>query len=262
MDDFNRLLMMNDSRWTNTLKCDIEKNLVEIGEAEQRARFIGMKTALRAEKQHIVNLKLDIKKYKRMGNSIKNNYKTKILSSIKDEDLFKMCRNLHPNKIRPKIVRNIHKIDNKSNVLGPKINNKKIMLEKIHKRLANNRGKTTKKNMLNNKNMEAIMAKVADMETKIALVDLNNRKTEKMLDLARQNVSLYDRLMEQLQNDAEKMAINIMEEIEIGTFFKEDEANYIQDGKDIKKVMEERMYKDINRVDHLNAKMDLLERCR
>lgn len=262
MDDFNRLLMMNDSRWTNTLKCDIKKNIVEIGEAEQRARFIGMKTALRAEKQHIINLKLDIKKYKRMGNNIKDNYKTKILSSIKNEDLLKMCRNLHPNIIRPKIIRTIHKVENKSNVIRPKINKKKIILEKIHKRLASNRRKTTKKNMLDNKSTEVIMAKVADMETKIALIDLNNRKTEKMLDLVRQNLSLYDRLMEQLQNDAEKMAINIMEEIEIGTFFKEDEANYIQNGKDIKRVMEERMYKDTNRVDHLNAKMDLLERCR
>lgn len=262
MNDFERLQMMNDPRWTNTQKCDILKNVAEMGEAEYRARLAGMETAFRAECQQIRNLNSDIKKYELLMQKIRENYKDKILSGIKNQNLVQRYGHLHPKDVKASIARSIYKIANESNLLAPEIEKKKLKLTELREQLVYDRVRMAKKHVTDNENAKAIMAKVADMDTRIALVDLTNRKTEEMLDLVRRNLVQYDTLIEQLQNDAGRMAAYIMQQIEIGTFFKEDEANYIQSRKDVKKATEARIYKDMNDMDHLNAKMDSLERAR
>lgn len=262
MNDFERLQMINDPRWTNTQKCEILKNVAEMGEAEYSARLTGIETAFRAEFQQIQNLNSDIKKYKLLMKKIRENYKDKILSGIKDQNLVERYGNLHPSDVIASIARSIYKIENESNLLAPEIGRKKRKLAELREQLVYDRARMAKKHVTDNETAKAVMARVADVDTKIALVDLSNRKTEEMLDLVGQNLVRYDTLIEQLRNDAGRMAAYIMQQIEIGTFFKEDEANYIQGRKDVQRATEARVFGDMNGMDHLNAKMDSLERAR
>lgn len=257
MNEFERVKMMNDPRWTINSKCDIIENLMKLGEAEKDARHAGMNVEFQNETKCLQNLKKDIKKYQQSIKDANTHYKETILSGIDDRTLVEKYRYIHPDGIKSRIDYSIHKIREESDFLKTIIEKKRKMLERIKHEYYSDQENCETTSTYNK--AKIVMSKVADMDKKIALVDLNNRKTEEMIDLAKQNIFKYDFLIEQLQNDTGEMATNIMKEIEIGTYFKEDAANYIQNKIDEKTAIGKRINKEMFRMDKLNSIMDSLE---
>lgn len=257
MNEFKRVQMMNDRRWTVNTKCDILENVMKLSEAEKNARHAGMDVELKNQIKYLQDLKKDIKNFNKSIKDANTNYKETILSGIEDRTLVEKYRDIHPEGIKMRIDHSIHKIRYESNLMRIKIDKKKDILEKIQAQYYSKQ-QVIKIDSVDTQ-IKVTLSKIADMDKKIALVDFNNRKTEKMIDLTKQNVFKFDLLIEQLQNDSGEMARNIMKQIEIGTYFKEDSANYIQTKIDEKAKFEKRMYKDMFRIDQLNSIMDSLE---
>lgn len=259
MDEYEQIEMIKDRRWTNTLKCDIFENIVKLGKVKEYIRRRGMKSTLKNEKLCLNYLRNDLKKHEPAIKEINNNFKDKILSGINDRSLVKRFKYLDPNGIKSSISRSIFKIGKKTNLLIVEINKKKIQLRRIHNRMYKLH---TDKSEHEDIRMKEILSKIASMEKKIALVDLNNRKTSEMVDSTKQNLNMYDKILEQLRKDSGEMAINIMKEIEIGTYFKKDAANYIQNFIDEKTENEKFINKEMFHIDQLNSIMDSLEHTR
>lgn len=257
MNEFKRVEMMNDRRWTVNTKCDILENIMKLSEAEKHARLAGMDVEFQNQVKYLQDLKRDIKNFHKSIKDANTNYKETILSGIEDRTLVEKYRDIHPEGIKSRIDNSIHNIRYESNLMKIKIDKKKSILQKIQAQYYS-KEEVVKIDSVDTQT-KVTLSKIADMDKKIALVDFNNRKTEKMIDLARKNVFKYDLLIEQLQNDAGEMATNIMKEIEIGTYFKEDSANYIQSKIDEKTKIEKHMFKEIFRMDQLNSIMDSLE---
>lgn len=259
MNEYERVKMIKDRRWTNTLKCDILENIAKLGEAKEYIRHAGMKSTIKNEKLYLNYLRNDLKKYEPVIKEINNNFKDKILTGIEDRTLVKRFKYLDPNGIKSSINRSIFKIGKKSNLLVVEINKKKNQLRRIQNRVYKQHKDESE---YEDTRTKEILLKIANIEKKIALVDLNNRKTGEMVDYAKQNLIMYDSIIEQLRKDSGEMAINIMKEIEIGTYFKEDAANYIQNFIDEKTENEKCINKEMLHIDQLNSIMDSLEHTR
>ncbi|VVC36856.1 Hypothetical protein CINCED_3A000984 [Cinara cedri] len=244
--------MTKDWRWTKTLKCDIIKNITRLGNAEKCARLVGMDMILKNEDKYHEDLKRDIQQFKDETKKINTGNLTGIESRTRKERYGR----LKPKEIKLSIWHSLNRINNESNLLINRISKIKKKLKNTQKRWSelqfNNQHGTDEKT-------KVAMGKMAVVDKKLALVDLNNRKTSEMVNYARQNLIVYDTLIEQLQVEVANMATAIMKEIEIGTMFKEDAANYTQSYIDQKLENEIYVNKEMFRVDQLNSIMDSLE---
>lgn len=263
MNDFERLQTIKDPRWANTFKCDIQKNIAEIREDEHAARLVGLDNKYCAESRHIHNLKSIIKEYQVLSKKLQESCKENILSGFDDRHLVERFGYLKPNEIKMNLLQSMFKIKCEMKSTLTNVRNKVGQLRNVHRKLIRKQAKMdSNKHLIDDKYTKVIMTKVGDMDSKIALVELYNKKTEKILDLVNQNLFHYDNVLEQLQNDAAKMSAQILEVIEVGTFFKEDEANFIQTFKDTKNHTELRMQEEIKRMNTLKKNIDLLEHSR
>jgi len=252
---------MKNKFWTNTLKCDLQKNILDLREKQKHIIDTGMNSIFKSNKLFVKKLKNDIKIYQQAEKQINANYKDKTLSGIKDQHLFERYGKLHPNDIKKSIMRSIYKVNNELNILEPSMEKNKVRLKKIHEQLLY-KHKKSKKPVLENVKAIRIMLKVSEIEKKIPLLDLRYRKTQQIIDLVKQDLILCDNFLDQLQNDADKLTSNIIEHILVGTYFKEDHSTYNQYFSDIQASMDKHMHNEITRIDLLNAKMDTLERSR
>lgn len=256
MNEYALVEMMKDRRWTNTLKCDIIHNITRLGESEKCAHLVGMDMIMRNEAKYHVELKKDVKNYNNETKEMNTGYISKILTGIESRTRKERYGHLNPFEIKSSIWHSLNHNHNESNVLVKKIIETKNILKTIQERWS--RLQINDKHATDEKT-KAAMGKIAKVEKKIAMVNLNNRKTSEMVNYAKQNLIMYDTLIAQLQVEVAKMATDIMKEIEIGTMFKEDAANYTQSYIDQKLANEIYVNKEIFRVDQLNTVMDSLE---
>lgn len=256
MNTYERLEMINDRRFTNTTKCDILTNKAKLVEAEEHVCLEGMDIHLKNEKKYVHDAKKDIRMYHRLLKKIHYHNNDVLLSGIENRVLADKYRNLKPDKIISITEGFIHNVVNKSNTLTKKIQKRKDKLNNIEKHLLQKEVGPIK----DTKTQEIMEIKKIDK--KRALIDMNNRKIQLMVNFAKQNLTMYDTVLELLQNDSGLIGIDIMKELEMGTFFKEDEANFIQSYIDEKTETENRINKDMKRVTQINSIMDSLERSR
>lgn len=259
MNEFDRVNIMEDQRWTNNLKCDIMENITKLGDAEQRDRLAEMDVTLLNENMLLCDIKKNIGKYYEQFKEVNGDFKDMILSGTGCRTLLERYRPLFPDQIKSSMNHSINTTTNVTNSRLKQVNNALNKLE-IMRRTANPQKEGQKH--IKTKKMETIMGKVANKVKRIALVDLTQRKTKKMVDEVKQNLIRYDIVIEQLQNDARTMALNIMKDIETGTNFNEDSANYIKSYFSEKDEKEKCINKHKSHLDKLNSIIDSMERTR
>lgn len=259
MNEYQRVEMMEDKRWTNILKCDVMENITKLGDAEQHDRLAEMDIKLLNENNHLQDLKKNIGKYYEEFKVVNGDFKDLILSGTGSKILLERYRHLHPDKIKLSMNNSIHTIANTSNA---RVKRFKIALEKledIHR--YPNPKKDDQQHIKRNK-MEATMGKIVNKVKRIALVDSTKRTTKKMVDGVKQNLIKYDTVIEQLQSDAKSMAVIIMKEIETGTNFNQDSVNYVKSYFAEKDANEKCINTNTSYIDKINAIMDSMERSR
>jgi len=259
MNEYQRVEMMEDKRWTNILKCDIMENITKLGDSEQHDRFAEMDVTLENENIHLQELKKNIGKYYEEFKVVNGDFKDIILSGTGSKSLLERYRHLHPDKIKLSMNNSIHAIANASNA---RVRRFKIALKKLEDiRRYPNLEKDEQKHIKRNK-MEATMGKIVNKVKRIALVDSTKRMTKNMVDDVKQNLIKYDTVIEQLQNDAKSMAVIIMKEIETGTNFNQDSVNYVKSYFAEKDAEEKCISTNTSYLDKINAIMDSMERSR
>lgn len=254
MNDYKRLDMIKDRHWTNILKCDLLSKYAVLVNADDNIRHEAMDIKLNKEKKYVHNLKIDHKIYRDIVRKSKN--KDLLLSGIENRILAERYKSLHLDGIKSITEGNINRFNHKSNKLIKETNKRNRELEDIQKCLLE-----VDKNIIEDITTKKIM-EIKKIDKKLALVHMYNKKTELMVKFAKHNLSLYDTTIEQLRKDIGLMAKNLMKALEIGTFFKEDEANFIQSYIDEKTDIENRINKDMVRINQLNSIIDSLERSR
>lgn len=256
MNEYQRVKIMQDRRWTNSLKCDIIQNITRLGEAEKCTRFRGMDIIMKNEKKYHAKLKRDIKKYHSETKDMNAGYMNKILTGVEDSIRKVRYGRLHPKDVKLSIWNSLNRIHNESNMLKRQINETVIIINNARDRFSklkfNDKHATDKKT-------NVIMGKISNVEKKTTLVHFNNRKISEMVDYARQNLVMYDSLIEQVQSEVSKMSTNIMKIIEIGTMFKEDANSYAQNYINEKLSYENFINRGMFRLNYLNSIMDRLE---
>lgn len=258
MNEYQRVEMMEDKRWTNILKCDIMENITKLGDAEKHDRLAEIDVAMLNENIHLQDLKKNIGKYHEEFKVVNEDFKDIILSGAGSKILLERYRYLHPDKIKLSMNNSIHTINNASNARIERFNIAVKKLEEIH------RHPTLKKNEqhIKENKMKEIMGKIVNKVKRTALVDSTKRTTKKMVDDVKQNLIKYDTVIEQLQNDAKSMAVIIMKEIETGTNFNQDSVNYIKSYFSEKDANEKSINTNTSYIDKINAIMDSMERSR
>ncbi|XP_025198001.1 uncharacterized protein LOC112596499 [Melanaphis sacchari] len=256
MNEYERVNMMEDKRWTNILKCDIMENITQLGNAEQRDRLAALDVNLLNEKIHLYDIKKKIKKYYEQFEEANGDFKDIILSDAGNKILLERYRHLHPDKIKLSINNSIHTITHVSNA---RVEQFKTALKTLENLQRHPNPQKSEQQHIKKKKMEATMGKIVNKVKKIALVDFTKRKTKNMVNDVKQNLIKYDTVIEQLQNDAKAMAMVIMKEIETGTNFNEDSVNYIKSYFAEKDAKERFIGKNTSYIDKLNSIMDSME---
>ncbi|CAH1731997.1 unnamed protein product [Aphis gossypii] len=256
MNEYERVNMMEDKRWTNILKCDIMENTTLLGDAEHRDRMAGLDVKLKNENNHIHELKNNIKKCYVQFKEVNEDFKDLILSDAGSKVFLERYRYLHPDKIKSSINNSIHTITKVSNARVEQFKTAIKNLEDIERRPNPQKGE---QHYIKKRKMEKTMGKIVNKVKKIALVDFTKRKTKSMVNDVKQNLIKYDTVIEQLQTDAKAMAMVIMKEIETGTNFNEDTANYIKTYFAEKDAKEKSIGKNTSYLDKLNSIMDSME---
>lgn len=255
MNDFQLVHSMKDRRWTNAIKYDRIKQLTELAEADKNVRRAGLDEALRNQETFIYNLTSDIQSYQRTLRDSKN--MKNILGTVTDRNLVARYRHLQPNEIKSSVDRHINKTRKQIDLLAIQNETKLKQLEEIQVRVIKMKAE---KNMFNDSiGSNLINDDIIDIDEKIKLVTLNINKTNRMIDLTKKNLSVYDTLIGQLEKDAGELASHIMNTIKIGTYFKEDEANFIQNYIDEKALNSKRKKKTKSLMARIGLKMDMLE---
>jgi hypothetical protein len=250
MNEYERVNMMEDNRWTNILKCDIMENITQLGDAENRDRLSALDAKLLNENIHLHNIKKNIGKYYEQFKEANEDFKEFILSDAKSKILLERYRHLHPDKIKSSINNSIHAINIISNV---RVENFKTALKNLENLKSHPKPQKSKQGYIKKKKMEATMGKIVNKVKKIALVDFTKRKTKNMVNDVKQNLINYD------QTDAKAMAMVIMKEIETGTNFNEDSVNFIKSYFAEKDAKERFISKNTSYIDKLNSIMDSME---
>lgn len=256
MKSYRRLEMINDPHFTNTTKCNILTNKAKLIDANKHICLEGMNINLKNKKKYVHNAKKDVKTYQKLLKKIHYHNNDILLSGIENRVLAERYKNLKPENIISITEGFIHGVVNKSNTLAKKIQKRKDKLDNIVKHLLQNEVDSIKDTKIRE------IMDIKKMDKKRALIDIINRKTQLMVNFAKQNLTMYDTVIEQLQNDIGLMGVDIMKELEMGTFFKEDEANFIQSYIDEKTKTENRINKGMQRVNQISSIMDSLERSR
>lgn len=256
MNDYKRLEMINDRHWTNITKCDILAKYAGLIEADKNIRDKGLDIKLNNEKRYVHDLKKENRTYRELTKKTKNQNNDSLLSGVQDRILVERYKSLRPDGIKLITEGNIFRITHKSNRLIEEINKKNYELEDIQASLLD-----INENIIEDTLKQEII-EIRKIDKKLALVHMYNKKTKLMVDFAKHNLSIYDTIIEQLRNDVGLIGKNIVKALEIGTFFKEDEANFIQNYLDEKTCTENHINKDMVRINQLNSIMDSLERSR
>lgn len=256
MNDYKRLEMIKDRNWTNILKCDLLTKYAGLINASENIRHEGMNIKLNKENKYVHNLKIDNKIYRDLARKNKSQNNDSLLSGIENRILAERYKNLHPDGIKSITESNINRFNHKSNVIIKEINRRNRELEDIRKLLLE-----IDKNIIDDTTTKEIM-EIRKIDKKLALVHMYNKKTELMVNFAKRNLSMYNTVIEQLRQDVGLMGKNVMKALEIGTFFKEDEATFIQSYIDEKTDIENRINKDLVRINQLNSIIESLERSR
>ncbi|CAI6356831.1 unnamed protein product [Macrosiphum euphorbiae] len=259
MNEYQRVEMMEDKRWTNILKCDIMENITKLGDAEQHDRFAEMDVNLVDENINLQDLKKNIGKYYEQFKVVNGDFKDLILSGAGSKSFLERYRHLHPDKIKLSMNNSIHIITNASNA---RVRRFKIALKKLEDLQRYSNPKKGKQQHIKRSKMEATMGKIVNKVKRIVLVDLTKRTTKNMVDDVKQNLIKYDTVIEQLQNDAKSMAVIIMKEIETGTNFNQDSVNYVKSYFAEKDAEEKSINTNTSYIDKINAIMDSMERSR
>ncbi|XP_060856443.1 uncharacterized protein LOC132934181 [Metopolophium dirhodum] len=259
MNEYQRVEMMEDKRWTNILKCDIMENITKLGDAEQHDRFAEMDVNLVNENINLQDMKKNIGKYYEQFKVVNGDFKDIILSGAGSKSLLERYRHLHPDKIKLSMNNSIHTITNASNA---RVRRFKIALKKLEDIHRHPNPKKGKQKHIKRHKMEATMGKIVNKVKRIALVDSTKRTTKNMVDGVKQNLIKYDTVIEQLQNDAKSMAVIIMKEIETGTNFNQDSVNYVKSYFAEKDAEEKSINTNTSYLDKINAIMDSMERSR
>lgn len=260
MNEYKRLENLNDSRWTNSLKCDIFKNLTELEEFEKHARYTTIAETRQKEKQNLHNLKKFKEKYDPLMKEANSNFVNKIVKVTNNQKLLKRFRHLHPNEIKSSIQRSIYRITHETNKLIMEIQNKKKKLETFQhyscKKL--NVQNTSNENFKQNQ----MMGKIADIEKKISLIVFLNKKTEKIVESEKRNLQQYDLIYEQLINDLESASASLAREVEIVESIRADIKNDDRKYKIEKKANEKFVQESNHKIIKFNSITDSLEQCR
>lgn len=256
MNDYKRLEMIKDRHWTNILKCDILSKYAGLVNSDENIRHEGMHIKLDKEEKYVHNLKMDNKVYRDLVRKSKNQNKDTLLLGIENRNLVEKYKNLQPDGIKSITESDINRFNYKSNKIINKTNIRHRELEDIQKCLLE-----MDKDIIENAKTKEIM-EIRKIDKKLALVHMHNKKTELMVNFAKRNLSIYDTVIEQLRQDVELMGKNVIKTLEIGTFFKEDEATFIQSYINEKTDIDNRINKDMVRINQLNSIIDSLERSR
>ncbi|XP_003243194.1 uncharacterized protein LOC100572209 [Acyrthosiphon pisum] len=259
MNEYQRVEMMEDKRWTNILKCDIMENITKLGDAEQNDRFAEMDVNLVNENIKLQDMKKNIGKYYEKFKVVNGDFKDIILSGAGSKSLLERYRHLRPDQIKLSMNNSIHTINNASNA---RVRRFKIALKKLEDIHRHPNPKKGEQQHIKRNKMEATMGKIVNKVKRIALVDSTKRTTKNMVDGVKQNLIKYDTVIEQLQNDAKSMAVIIMKEIETGTNFNQDTVNYVKSYFAEKDAEEKSINTNTSYLDKINAIMDSMERSR
>lgn len=259
MNEYQRVEMMEDKRWTNILKCDIMENITKLGDAEQHDRLAEMDVLLENENIHLQDLKKNIGKHYEKLKVVNGDFKDIILSGTGSKSLLERYRHFHPDNIKLSMNNSIHRITNVSNA---RVRRFKIALKKLEDIHRYSNPKNDEQQHIKRNKMEATMGKIVNKVKRIALVDSTKRMTKSMVDGVKQNLIKYDTVIEQLQNDAKSMAVIIMKEIETGTNFNQDTVNYVKSYFAEKDAEEKSISTNTSYLDKINAIMDSMERSR
>lgn len=254
--EYKRVKMMNDERWTNAIKCDIMKTFTDLLEVQNNNRQEGLDVILDEEKQYLHELKSNVKKNRLIMKEGITDFKEKMLSKT-NRKLLERYRYTHPDEIKSSIKRSIHQINYGANILITQINQKKSELRKL-----NNSYEFQHKKTINYGNFKGIMRNFTNIDDKIRLANFKKRKMKNMVNLAQQNLNKYDSLLEQLHNDQEEMATNIMNEIEIVVQFERETNNYTQQLKNEILASQKQRIKQVGKIEQLNFMSDSMDRSR
>lgn len=213
MNEYERVKTMNDSRWNNTLKYEVFKNLTDLEDFEKQARNTKIAAIRQKEKKTLNNLK----NFKKINDAVKkeanDNVVSKIAKITHNRKLLKMSGNVHPNKIKLNIRHSIVRINDETNKLITLINKKEKQLENLQNSLCVQLcgSYPTNKNFQRNR----IMGKLLDVERQITLVNFMNRKTEKIVESQSRSLQQFNLIFEQLINDVVSTSTSLVREIEI-----------------------------------------------
>lgn len=259
MNEYKRIEDLNDSRWTNSLKCDIFKNLTELEEFKKHARYTTIAATRQREKQNLHNLKKRKEKYNPLMKEAKSNFLNKIVEVSSNQKLLKRFKHLHANEIKSSIQRSIYRTTNETNNIIIEIQNKKKKLEQLQNVSYKKLNQNTSNENLKQKQM---IGKIADIEKKISLVVFLNKKTEKIVESEKRNLQQYDLIYEQLINDLESTSASLVREVEIVESIRADIKNDDRKYKIEKKANENFMKKAYQKINKFNSITDSLEQCR
>lgn len=254
--EYKRVKMMNDKRWTNAIKCDIMKTIADFIEIQNKNRQEEFDVIFEKQKQYLEDLKLNVYKNRLVMKDGINDFKDKMLSNT-NRILLERYRCIHPDEIKYSMKRAIHHINYEENVLITQINQKKKELEEL-----NNVHEFQYKSTINRSQRKGIMKDLASIDDRIRLATFSKTKMKKMVNLAQQHLNKYDSLLEQVQNDMEEMATNLMNEIEIGAQFKRDTYKCTKQLKNEMLASKEKRIKQIDKIEQLNTKFDSMARVR
>jgi len=77
-NEYKRVNMMQEKRWTNILKCDIMENITKLGDAEQRDRLAEMDVNFLNETNRLKNIKKSFGNYYKVFKYINEGCKDKM----------------------------------------------------------------------------------------------------------------------------------------------------------------------------------------
>lgn len=260
MNEYKRLENINDSRWTNSLKCDIFKNLTELEEFEKHARYTAIAATRQKEIQNFQNLKKFKAKYDTLMKKANGNFINKIVKDSSNRKLLKRFEYLHPYEIKSSIQRSINRITNQKNKVITEIQTKKYKLKQLENVFFE---KSHEQNTLNDNSKQVrIMGKIADIEKKIVLVGFFNKKMEKIVESEKRNLQQYDLIYEQLTNDLESTSASLAREVEIIDSIRADIKNDDRKYKTKRKANEKFVKNSNSTIHKLNSVIDILEKNR